>query len=154
MIMPLENPTKYDGESTDSESLHHYDYRRLHKPDHRTPTRTVRSPSYPPPVTTTSPVPGAGSIRYPSLMSQHQKTQGYFPSLNSMFMDTGDRHHGPGSILFGSHSGDTNSRTLYPGLPAPQGADPSYPFANARQAQQHPGAAAAYPTRCSIPIYR
>ncbi|KAF8179888.1 hypothetical protein BJ912DRAFT_639027 [Pholiota molesta] len=145
MIMPLENPTKYDGESTDSESLHHYDYRRLHKPDHRTPTRTVRSPSYPPPVTTTSPVPGAGSIRYPSLMSQHQKTQGYFPSLNSMFMDTGDRHHGPGSILFGSHSGDPNSRTLYPGLPAPQGADPSYPCANARQAQQHPGAAAAYP---------
>ncbi|KAF9484282.1 Mov34-domain-containing protein [Pholiota conissans] len=128
MIMPLENPSRYDGESTDSESLHSFDIRRMHKPEHRTPSRTVRSPSYPPPVTTTSPVPGAGSIRYPSLMSQHQKTQGYFPSLNSMFMDTGDRHHGPGSILFGSNSGD--SKTQYPGLPAPSGPDPAYALAN------------------------
>ncbi|KAF8958802.1 hypothetical protein BDZ97DRAFT_1840786 [Flammula alnicola] len=27
-------------------------------------------------------------------MSQHQKMQGFFPSLNSMFMDTGERYHG------------------------------------------------------------
>ncbi|KAF8965809.1 hypothetical protein BDZ97DRAFT_757742 [Flammula alnicola] len=40
--MPLENPTKYEGDSTDSESIHHYDYRRIHKPEHKTPTRTVR----------------------------------------------------------------------------------------------------------------
>lgn len=44
MIMPLENPTQYEGESTDSESLHSStsDYRRIHKPEYRTPTRTIR----------------------------------------------------------------------------------------------------------------
>lgn len=40
----------------------------------------------PSPVTTTSPAPPSmGSIRYPSLMSQHQMKQGYVPSLHSMF---------------------------------------------------------------------
>lgn len=37
------------------------------------------------PVTTTSPAPEVGVIRYPSLMSQHQLKQGYVPSLQSMF---------------------------------------------------------------------
>lgn len=43
------------------------------------------SPSYPAPVTTTSPVPPDGHIQYPELMSQHQLKQGYAPSLQSMF---------------------------------------------------------------------
>ncbi|KDR66414.1 hypothetical protein GALMADRAFT_1148554 [Galerina marginata CBS 339.88] len=43
--MPLESPTRYDGESTDSESVHH-DYRKVGKPrgfiEYKTPTRPVR----------------------------------------------------------------------------------------------------------------
>ncbi len=38
------------------------------------------------PITTTSPVPPQlGTIQYPSLMTQHQISQGYHPSLGSMF---------------------------------------------------------------------
>ena len=38
------------------------------------------------PVTTTSPLPPQlGSVQFPSLMSQHQISQGYDPSLGSMF---------------------------------------------------------------------
>lgn len=46
---------------------------------------TPASLQYPPPITTTSPAPPEGPIRYPSLMSQHQLKQGYVPSLQSMF---------------------------------------------------------------------
>lgn len=76
----------------------------------------ARSPSYPPPITTTSPVPGIGPIQYPNLMSQHQKAQGYFPSLNSMF-DPVDKYHNSSSILFGSNANDGNS--LYPSSEKP-----------------------------------
>ncbi|KAF5325163.1 hypothetical protein D9619_010076 [Psilocybe cf. subviscida] len=106
-LMPLENPTNFEGDSTDSESVHRLGIR---KADNRTPTRPFRSPSYPPPMTTTSPIPDAGTIRYPSLMSQHQKTQGYFPSLGSMFVEDGNYKHHETSILFGSQ---------YAGVPPP-----------------------------------
>ncbi|KAK0184520.1 hypothetical protein F5146DRAFT_938575 [Armillaria mellea] len=70
-MMPLESPTRYEGDSTDSEA----------------PQQS--SPLYPPPITTTSPAPvNGGPIQYPQLMTQHQKTQGYSPSLNSMFSST------------------------------------------------------------------
>ncbi|KAL4062000.1 hypothetical protein J3A83DRAFT_4114245 [Scleroderma citrinum] len=54
------------------------------------PTRSAlssnfRHPSYPVPVTTTSPAPPDNYVRYPQLMSQHQRSQGYTPSLHSMF---------------------------------------------------------------------
>lgn len=38
--------------------------------------------------TTSPPPPELGSIKYPSLMSQHQLKQGYAPSLQSMFANT------------------------------------------------------------------
>ncbi|KAJ1301285.1 hypothetical protein OPQ81_003690 [Rhizoctonia solani] len=43
----------------------------------------VRGSSYPPPITTTSPPPGP--ISYPTIMSMHQREQGYHPSAHSMF---------------------------------------------------------------------
>ncbi|CAE6418291.1 unnamed protein product [Rhizoctonia solani] len=43
----------------------------------------VRGSSYPPPITTTSPPPGP--IPYPTIMSTHQREQGYNPSTHSMF---------------------------------------------------------------------
>jgi STAM-binding protein len=36
-LMPLENPSRYEGDSTDSESIHHHEFRH-HKPPGR-PTR-------------------------------------------------------------------------------------------------------------------
>lgn len=61
--------------------------------------------TYPPPVTTTSPIPGGGPIRYPALMTQHQKTQGYYPSLGSMFADSANRQH-TSSLLLAANSTD------------------------------------------------
>ncbi|TFK32161.1 hypothetical protein BDQ12DRAFT_692894 [Crucibulum laeve] len=123
--LPLESPTKYDGDSTDSESItNHHDYRRgkqKHVDNSKTPTRTpLRSPSYPPPTTTTSPPPPeSGSILYPQLMSYHQRAQGYWPSLNSMFVPPPDAHLGKGSSLLFPVPADPNSHTptnkpLYP----------------------------------------
>ncbi|CEL53264.1 STAM-binding protein [Rhizoctonia solani AG-1 IB] len=43
----------------------------------------VRGSSYPPPITTTSPPPGP--ISYPTIMTMHQREQGYYPSSYSMF---------------------------------------------------------------------
>ena len=43
-------------------------------------------------------------------MSQHQKTQGYFPSLGSMFVEDGNFKHHETSVLFGSQ---------YAGVPPP-----------------------------------
>ena len=51
--------------------------------------------SYPPSVTTTtSPVPRGGPICYSALMTQHQRTQGYYPSLSSMFAESANRQQG------------------------------------------------------------
>ncbi|KAG1896601.1 uncharacterized protein F5891DRAFT_1280612 [Suillus fuscotomentosus] len=63
LLMPIESPTRNCA---------------------TTPT-SLKTPSDPAPVTTTSPVPPDGHIQYPELMSQHQLKQGYAPSLQSMF---------------------------------------------------------------------
>lgn len=56
---------------------------------------------YPAPVTTTSPPPPElGSIKYPSLMSQHQLKQGYVPSLQSMFAPNSLSQAPDSSLLF------------------------------------------------------
>ena len=55
------------------------------------------------PITTTSPAPPElGSIKYPSLMSQHQLKQGYVPSLQSMFASTSISQAPDSSLLFDS----------------------------------------------------
>ncbi|KAF8624346.1 hypothetical protein AX17_007173 [Amanita inopinata Kibby_2008] len=94
-MLPMENPVKYEGDSTDSESIYssqpisrRYEKFRAVSNERadllRTPTRKMRSPS---PITTTSPPPpdSARTINYPRLMSTHQQRQGYYPSHNSMF---------------------------------------------------------------------
>ncbi|KAG1840887.1 hypothetical protein C8R48DRAFT_781620 [Suillus tomentosus] len=63
LLMPIESPTR----------------------NHATTPTSLKTPSYPAPVTTTSPIPPDGHIQYPELMSQHQLKQGYAPSLQSMF---------------------------------------------------------------------
>jgi STAM-binding protein len=62
-------------------------------------------------------------------MSQHQKSQGYFPSLNSMFVDTTDRYHAGSSVLFGANANEGSKPSLYPN-PPPSSApiQPSYPY--------------------------
>lgn len=73
------------------------------------------SPSYPIPITTTSPAPPDGHIRYPQLMSQHQLSQGYTPSLQSMFSypTLKPSEVGPSSLLF-IPDGSKMSGRLYP----------------------------------------
>ncbi|KZT65004.1 hypothetical protein DAEQUDRAFT_717268 [Daedalea quercina L-15889] len=88
-IMPLESPTKNDDDSsTDLEGMDRQPWQRP-RPRHtdHTPSKSkqLAGIQYPPPITTTSPAPPEGLIRYPSLMSQHQLKQGYVPSLQSMF---------------------------------------------------------------------
>ncbi|KAJ8496895.1 hypothetical protein ONZ45_g12270 [Pleurotus djamor] len=129
LMMPLESPTKYEGDSTDSETLQRqHDWRRgkqRHIEAHRTPTRPVRSPSYPPPITTTSPPPAEGQrILYPQLMSPHQKKQGYVPSLHSMFIPPTGSHIAPSTLLFESNTtpnaAQYNNRVLYADFLPPQ----------------------------------
>ncbi|KAL1698584.1 hypothetical protein EV121DRAFT_284675 [Schizophyllum commune] len=72
MTMPLENPA-YDDDTTDSESVHHGHTRRpsklqKHRPQEKSPPSVGQ---------------GAAHIQYPQLMSQHQRGQGYAPSIMS-----------------------------------------------------------------------
>ncbi|KAH9829227.1 uncharacterized protein C8Q71DRAFT_791146 [Rhodofomes roseus] len=86
-VMPLESPTKNDDDSsTDVEGVDRQPWQRQRHTDH-TPSKSKQHAAiqYPPPITTTSPAPPDGPIRYPTLMSQHQLKQGYVPSLQSMF---------------------------------------------------------------------
>ncbi|KAF8838710.1 hypothetical protein BDN67DRAFT_971096 [Paxillus ammoniavirescens] len=97
--MPLESPTR-----------------------HQTPS--VKVPAYPMPITTTSPALTDGQVRYPQLMSQHQLSQGYTPSLQSMFSypTLKPSNVGPSSLLFIPDASKTpSSRHLYPSdaLPRP-----------------------------------
>ncbi|TFK64654.1 Mov34-domain-containing protein [Pluteus cervinus] len=144
--LPLESPTRYEGDSTDSESVHNLDWRRVKQrqvmDQNRTPTRPHRTNSYPPPITTTSPPPPeTGLIQYPMLMSQHQKRQGYQPSLHSMFASgpggplTNNNYNMPSLLLFGAENkGIPPSQGLYstdnlphPSMPLPQ-PPTSYPY--------------------------
>ncbi|KAI6019158.1 hypothetical protein EDC04DRAFT_435434 [Pisolithus marmoratus] len=77
--------------------------------------QNVKSPSYPTPVTTTSPAPQDGRVRYPHLMSQHQLLQGYTPSLHSMFNYPSLKasNFAPSSLLFIPDSSRSSSDSLY-----------------------------------------
>lgn len=141
LLMPLENPSKYEGDSTDSEAFGngHYDRRLKHAQKvndshhHARPLRryalivisidilTLSSPSYPPPVTTTSPPPTESRIQYPQLMSKHQMSQGYVPSLNSMFTPRPGQTITSTSLLFDHKNPPRPEGQLYPSnmLPPP-----------------------------------
>ncbi|KAI6039153.1 hypothetical protein EDC04DRAFT_2603401 [Pisolithus marmoratus] len=79
------------------------------------PLESPTSPSYPTPVTTTSPAPQDGHVRYPHLMSQHQLLQGYTPSLHSMFNYPSLKasNFAPSSLLFIPDSSRSSSDSLY-----------------------------------------
>ncbi|KAF8549108.1 hypothetical protein OG21DRAFT_1515534 [Imleria badia] len=100
--MPLESPTRHQ-------------------------TLSVKGPSYPIPVTTTSPAPPDGHIRYPQLMSQHQLSQGYTPSLQSMFSypTLKPSEVGPSSLLFVPDASKTSSTHLYPANAFPRPSPPA-----------------------------
>ncbi|CAE6461682.1 unnamed protein product [Rhizoctonia solani] len=71
-ILPLESPS------------HGWRGPEVHAPAPRKSSNgPVRGSSYPPPITTTSPPPGP--ISYPTIMTMHQREQGYHPSSYSMF---------------------------------------------------------------------
>src|SRR5262245_15581535 len=79
---------------------------------------------YPNPVTTTSPSPHDNPIRYPTLMTKHQMTQGYAPSLESMFNSSMRAPNAPASLLFVSDSKKTSN--LYsPSMLPPQSSAPT-----------------------------
>ncbi|CAE6364853.1 unnamed protein product [Rhizoctonia solani] len=75
-ILPLESPSH----TLAREPEVHAPAPRRNGPNGHGP---VRGSSYPPPVTTTSPPPGP--ISYPTIMTMHQREQGYYPSSHSMF---------------------------------------------------------------------
>ncbi|EAU83758.2 hypothetical protein CC1G_07493 [Coprinopsis cinerea okayama7 len=147
-IMPLENPLRYEGDSTDSESVHHDFHRRISKQRHHTasPRAPVPNSAAIPPITTTSPPPQL-RIDYPRLMSPHQQKQGYYPSLNSMFMPEPSNNATP-SLLFDSNG-------LYPQNMLPSHAQPYNqsrpplppPPPNQNQYPNYPG-----PTRPPPPV--
>ena len=108
---------------------------------------------YPPPITTTSPAPHDATIRYPEIMSQHQKSQGYVPSLHSMFNPVMKPPTLPSSLLFeadsksatfASHPYPYNSQPLYPSNMLPQPSAPvqrglPYPYGSGPHPQyQYP----------------
>ncbi|KAF5390077.1 hypothetical protein D9757_003757 [Collybiopsis confluens] len=81
LILPLENPSRFEDEATDSE--HETPEGVLQR--YASPARSSRSRNYPAPVTTMSPPP-PDRIEYPKLMNMHQQSQGYRPSQDSMFL--------------------------------------------------------------------
>jgi STAM-binding protein len=103
-------------------------------------------------MTTTSPAPQAiGSVNYPSLMSHHQMTQGYRPSLQSMFNHNAVPQ-GDSSLLFGSQPKTSSLSSLYqhslprPSMPAPPPGPSSYnqqqfgaPASSYYAPRSHPG---------------
>ena len=163
--MPLESPTRLASSwllSSYPPSSHHCD--RLQAPPvkgyggrsrqllYLTHFLFHSSPSYPMPITTTSPAPPDGHVRYPQLMSQHQLLQGYTPSLQSMFSYPGLKPSevAPSSLLFIPDRSKT-SALLYPAdalprpsvpAPAPQPGPPGSqypsPFSTLSRAQALP----------------
>lgn len=66
-------------------------------------------------MTTTSPPPSEGyPIQYPQLMSKHQRSQGYAPSLNSMFSQEHGPSMVPSSLLFDANQQGQQQQQLYP----------------------------------------
>ncbi|KAI0657521.1 hypothetical protein C8Q70DRAFT_1002072 [Cubamyces menziesii] len=121
-VMPLESPNKYDDDSsTDAEGVERRDSSRSYRNDQTPKGRQLVPGSAPPPILTTTspPPPELGSIKYPSLMSQHQLKQGYAPSLQSMFAKThiSEPPKPDGSLLFQSKGNATNGAP-YPTPPS------------------------------------
>ncbi|KAH7883118.1 hypothetical protein F5I97DRAFT_179639 [Phlebopus sp. FC_14] len=104
LSMPLESPTRYLAINAPS----------------------AKAFSYPVPMTTTSPAPPDGQVQYPELMSQHQLTQGYTPSLQSMFNypSLKSSNLNPSSLLFIPEPSKMPSSNLYSqnALPQPSAA--------------------------------
>ncbi|TFK28275.1 hypothetical protein FA15DRAFT_665497 [Coprinopsis marcescibilis] len=137
VIMPLENPLGYEGDSTDSESVqrHHEFHRRATRSPRQHNNRApVPMASVVPPITTTSPPPQQQRIDYPRLMSPHQQRQGYYPSLNSMFTPEHNAQMSS-SLLFDSRA--TNE--MYP---------PNLLPSTSTQAYYNP----PHPSRTSVPV--
>ena len=88
-------------------------------------------------MTTTAPIPGGGPIRYPAaLMSQHQKTQGYYPSLSSMFADSANRQHGSSLLLNSTDSKVASSISPWaPNMPPNQ---QPHPYSHHPHPHPHP----------------
>ncbi|KIJ64913.1 hypothetical protein HYDPIDRAFT_89553 [Hydnomerulius pinastri MD-312] len=108
------------------------------------PLESPTRPSYPIPVTTTSPAPPDGQVRYPQLMSQHQLTQGYTPSLQSMFSypTLKPSNVGPSSLLFIPDASKTHPNNLYSSSTLPRPSAPVVPAAPPISATQYPTAPA------------
>jgi STAM-binding protein len=82
------------------------------------PFRPVQSP-----ITTTSPAPPhLGAIQYPSLMTQHQISQGYHPSLSSMFHRPSDTPHS--GLLFQTPESAPHPHGNYYQHPLPRRSQP------------------------------
>jgi len=109
---------------------------------------TTRSPAYPPPVTTTSPPPHeTRGIHYPDLMSQHQRRQGYRPSLNSMFAGPAMFQHT--TSAYPRPSPPQNQVPRYPSYPGPSRPvppTPNNPQPSPPRDQQQQSPAASSPT--------
>jgi STAM-binding protein len=106
-ILPLESPAVYESDtdrSTDGEGPGG----AIAIPVPR--RHGGRRPSYPAPMTTTSPAPHA-PLRYPSLMSLHQREQGYKPSAKSMFVSEAPDYYD------GSPGSTGSPGTLHAGTP-------------------------------------
>ena len=68
-------------------------------------------------------------------MSQHQKTQGYYPSLSSMFADSANRQHGSSLLLNSTDSRVANSTS--PWIPNPPNQQPP-PHSHPHHPHPHP----------------
>ncbi|KAH7106868.1 Mov34-domain-containing protein [Auriculariales sp. MPI-PUGE-AT-0066] len=125
------------------------------------------------PITTTSPSPPEDSIQYPNLMSPHQRTQGYAPSLQSMFTSPPGGggmpppSNGLGDTMLGldvtgrvpQYPAYPQRQPYQPPAPQPPAAGPSFgyggatqPFVIRKEATEYPHAHAHAPSRPPKPF--
>jgi STAM-binding protein len=172
-MLPLESPTRYESDSAENEVDDNL-YKRIANMSVQNRRQSPAPPAPPfgtyvanasktyeqqqaepfslrsfyPPITTTSPPPPTlTKIRYPELMSQHQRTQGYSPSLQSMFIQPAAAvpqsnllfEHAPPSNLYNnilppqSHAVSYTSKRS--GTPQPSSSDYAYPYSNPTPAE-------------------
>ncbi|KAH9974434.1 hypothetical protein BGW80DRAFT_1304054 [Lactifluus volemus] len=96
--MPLESPTRHNAD------------------------KNSRVPIQPPITTTSAPPPNFGTVQYPSLMSQHQISQGYHPSLDSMFHRPSHTSHS--GLLFQTPEPASHPQPNYYQHPLPKKSQP------------------------------
>ncbi|TFL07342.1 hypothetical protein BDV98DRAFT_557700 [Pterulicium gracile] len=124
LTMPLEGPSRAEDSESDMETQR----KAVQYPNSLRPQRTAAptqptgpqsiSPTYPAPVTTTSPPPN-DHVQYPRLMTHHQQRQGYSPSLHSMFTSPSAPSILPTSLLFDSTNQQPAAGSSFPSHPAP-----------------------------------